>query len=101
MEDADILHSLMTVKEMIQQNYGPGSISMDELLPSSGAWTGEGPQTIGEPLPRFIAPVFQPKVLSRVPSIDRSRLLFPLNVADFIYDNGVRVMSSLEVLLIK
>ena len=100
MEDADVLHSLLTVKEMIQSNYGPGNELFDELLPSSGAWTGEGPQTIGqysEPLPRFMAPIFQPKVLTRVPSIDRSRLLFPLNIADFIYEKGVKVMSAREV----
>jgi len=44
---------------------------------------------------------FQPRVLSRVPSIDRSKLLFPINIADFVYADGVQVMSAHQVKVLK
>ena len=40
-------------------------------------------------LPKFRVPKFQPRVLSRVPSIERSKMMFPINLADFIFEDGI------------
>lgn len=42
-------------------------------------------------------PVFQPKILSKVPEVDRAKLLFPINLADFLFKDGLRVMSAHEI----
>lgn len=98
MEDADILHSIMTVKEMIHCNYQLNSYLHDDLVSNDGILTGDRAYFADPRNPRFHVPVFQPMVLSRVPSIDRTRLLFPVNLADFIYPDGVQVISASEVL---
>jgi hypothetical protein len=50
-----------------------------------------------EPLPKFQLPVFQPTVLQRVPEVDNGRILFPISLPDFVYPDGVRVLSGFEV----
>jgi hypothetical protein len=35
-----------------------------------------------------------PHILTRVPLIDRSKLLFPINLADFVYPDGIHVISA-------
>lgn len=42
-----------------------------------------------------------PHILSRVPLIDRSKLLFPINLADFVYPDGIHAISAQEVLTSK
>ena len=98
MDDADIFHSIMTVKEMIHCGYGLNTWQHDDVINNSGVLTGDRPfidkgNDFGG-LPRFHVPKFQPHVLSRVPSIDRSKLLFPINIADFVYADGVQVLSA-------
>jgi len=42
-----------------------------------------------------------PHVLTRVPLIDRSKLLFPINLADFVYPDGIHVISAQQLLTSK
>ena len=62
MEDADIFHSIMTVKEMIFCNYGLNEWQQDDVINNSGVLTGERPfvaQADGlGGLPRFHVPKF-------------------------------------------
>lgn len=89
MDDADIAHSIMTVKEMEYKGYGLND-KFNEMS-NHGILSGERPY-ISPPfknqlknIPQFKVPKFQPAVLARVPTIERSKLLFPINLADFIY----------------
>ena len=84
---------------------------MDAKLSNHGILTGDRPfvgdtrifaksRTLGqeqEGLPRYTVPKVQPRVLSRVPSIERSKLLFPINFADFVFKDGVQALSVREV----
>lgn len=36
-------------------------------------------------------------MLVRVPEVDRARMLFPINIADFLFKDGVQVISAYEV----
>lgn len=98
MEDADIVHTIMTVKEMIHCDYQLNAFLHDELQSNQGILTGERSFFVDPHNPKFHVPIFQPQILSRVPSVDRSKLLFPINLADFVYPDGVQVMSATEVL---
>lgn len=98
MEDADIVHSVMTVKEMISCGYQLNGSLHDDLVSNEGVLTGDRSFFAEPQNPKFHVPIFQPKVLSRVPSVDRSKLLFPINLADFAFPDGVRVISATEVL---
>ena len=101
MDDADIAHSIMTVKEMEHKGYGlNGKV---DVMSNDGILTGDRP-FIQSPLkrelkniPQFKVPKFQPAVLSRVPTIERSKLLFPINLADFIYQDGIQIIGSNEM----
>ena len=48
-------------------------------------------------LPKFRVPKFQPAVQARVPTVERSKLIFPINLADFIYSDGISVVGINEV----
>jgi hypothetical protein len=41
MDDADIFHSIMTVKEMINCNYGLNDWQHDDIINNSGVLTGD------------------------------------------------------------
>ena len=49
----------------------------------------------------FHVPRFQPDVLVKVPEVDRAKMMFPINIADFIFKDGVQVMSVHEVRRLK
>ena len=84
---------------------------MDAKLSNHGVLTGDRPfvgdtrifaksRAFGqeqEEMPRYTVPKVQPRVLSRVPSIERSKLLFPINFADFVFKDGVQALSVREV----
>jgi hypothetical protein len=103
MRESDIIHSLMTVKEMIYCGYQLNEYLFDDMVNNSKILTGEreffetDPQTGIDTVPKWHVPVFQPFVIQQVPTIDRSSLLFPINMADFIYPKGVRILSAYEV----
>lgn len=102
MEDADIVHSIMTVKEMIHCDYGLNDFQHDDLVSNAGVLDGDRPFMSDKgALPRLHVPKFQPQTLSRVPSVDRSKLLFPINLADFAFPDGVQVISAQQVLHLK
>ena len=50
-----------------------------------------------EAYPRFHVPKFQARVLSRAPHINRNKLLFPVNLAEFCFTDGVAVKSGQQV----
>ena len=52
---------------------------------------------MGTQLPKYQAPIFQPKLIQKVPEVDNGRVVFPFSIPDFIYPKGVRVLSSFEV----
>lgn len=84
MDDPDIAHSLMSVKEMIHCKYEVNSseqFNNDEIL--TGKLNGRFE------LQNYRLPIFQANVLARVPQVDRARLFFPVNICDFIFDEGV------------
>lgn len=64
---------------------------------SSSSAPAATPSGQEEQLPRFRVPKVQPRVLSRVPSIERSKLLFPINLADFVFKDGVQALSARDV----
>lgn len=70
MEDSDIAHTIMTVKEMIHSGYQLNG-STDHISNNSGVLTGNRPFFASENLPKFHVPKFQAKVLSRVPNVER------------------------------
>lgn len=111
MDDADALHTVMSVKEMIYCGYGLNEHQMDAKITNHGILTGDRPfigdtrifaktRSFGkeqEKLPRFAVPKVQPRVLARVPSLERSKLLFPINFADFVFKDGVQALSVRDV----
>lgn len=96
MDDPDIAQTIMTVKEMICFKYELNQLK-ENVANNSGILTGDRPYLQDSRLPKFHVPVFQPKVLSQVPKVDRAKLLFPINVADFLFKDGVRVWSAAEM----
>ena len=58
MEDADILHSIMTVKEMIYCNYQLNSFLYDDLVSNEGILTGDMAFFSDQRNPRFHLPIF-------------------------------------------
>lgn len=78
----------MTVKEMISSEYQLNG-QTDPISNNSGVLTGDRPYFKGDALPKFHVPKFQAKVLSRVPNIERQKLLYPINISDFVFKNGV------------
>jgi len=70
MEDPDIVHSMMSVKEMIFKNYQLNAYT-DDIANNSGVLTGNRPFIYPNALPKFHVPNFQPKVLARVPQVER------------------------------
>ena len=103
MHDKDILNTLMTVKEMIYCEYGLNCFQLDNLVNNSGILTANRPyfcQT-GKKCCKcdqtFQVPTFQPALISRLPSVNRCKFHLPVNFVDFVYPNGLRVLSKVEV----
>lgn len=119
MDDADIVYTIMAVKEMIHYGYELNEAQFDDLIANGVILDGELPfdtkqKTDSNPAsmrnsnylsnnakysplseyPRFHVPKFQAKVLSRAPHINRSKLLFPINLAEFAFADGVSVKSG-------
>ena len=91
MDDADIGHTIMSIKDMIYAGY---YLKEDQgIVINSGILSGNMPYINDQiksdcasvKLPKFRIPKFQPRVLTRVPSIERSKMMFPINLADFIF----------------
>ena len=97
MDDPDIAHSCMSIKEMVHFGYELNEFQSCDIANNSDILTGKRSYFKQYGLPRLHVPKFQPKVLSRVPQVERSRLIFPLNIADFLFKDGVQVMSGREV----
>lgn len=63
MDDPDIAHTILTVKEMICFKYELNN-NKDPITNNSGILTGDRPYLHSLGLPKFHVPLFQPKVLS-------------------------------------
>jgi hypothetical protein len=78
----------MTVKEMIYAQY-----QVNEY--NSCILSGNISHFVNNKY-HFRVPLFQPAILQKVPSIDNGRILFPLNLPDFVYPEGIRVLTFYE-----
>jgi hypothetical protein len=100
MDDADIAHSLMSVKEMIYSGYQLNGYK-DDIANNAGVLSGSRPYIVENGWQKFHVPKFQPRALARVPQVERYKLMYPINIADFLFPDGVQVISANEVLRLR
>ena len=106
LDDADVLYSLMAIKEMEFCGYGLNEMDECSILNNSGILVGNrkfiSKNGCRDALyPPFHVPLFKPTALNRVPEVDRTKMLFPINLAEFVYPRGIRIMSAFEVKQLK